>query len=339
MNITIDFKPDIRYAYATGRIRVLETKLLSASRVDKMIESPTVNDALIYLEDTAYDDTIGELTEPERYEELENVEKRASFYLMERLVIDEEIRHMFRIPYDFHNVKLLLKKRMSDAELPVSLSEFGTIPADELKAAFDSENFNSLPSFMRETIGLAMAHHYVKKDLKSMEFIIDNLEYRTLLSLARKSSVPLLFTFTLSRIDLTNIATFIRVRYFEMDDNLEDAIMEGGSLDALFFLKNMGEPIETLPAVFRNTPYHSVVEMGIRRILEDGSFSTLDREADTFLIELLKRTRYITFGAEPLFAYFSAREQDLNIIKMILVAKLNELSEEEMRERIPATYH
>ena len=54
----VEFKPDIRYAYSTGRIRVLETKLLSSSKVDKMVSSPSVNDALIYLEDTAYDDTI-----------------------------------------------------------------------------------------------------------------------------------------------------------------------------------------------------------------------------------------------------------------------------------------
>jgi V/A-type H+-transporting ATPase subunit C len=338
VNTAVDFKPDVRYAYATGRIRVLESKLLSSTRVEKMIESPSVSDALIYLEDTAYDDTIGEFKDPENYEELIILEKHAAFDLMEHLIIDEPIRHMFRIPYDFHNVKLLLKRRLSGSETPFTLSEFGIIPAHEMQSAFETENFNSLPEFLRDTIGQALAHHYMKKDLKSMEFIIDNLEYRTLLILARKSSVPMLLAFTVAKADLTNIATFIRIKHFETDDRLEDAIIEGGSLDSLFFMKCMGEPLEAIPASFKNTPYHAIVDVGIRKIMENGSFSALDRETENYLIQFLKSTRYITFGAEPLFAYFAAREQDLNIIKMILVGKLNELSKDEMRERIPNTY-
>ena len=246
---------------------------------------------------------------------------------------------MFRIPYDFHNAKLLLKQRLSETETPLMLSEFGTIDADEIKTAFETENFNPLPAFIRDTIGHALAHHYLKKDFKSMEFVIDNLEYRALRALARKSSVPLLSSFTSAKIDLTNIATFIRIKYFDTDDILEDALVEGGSLDSLFFMKLMGETLEAVPTFFGNTPYHTIIEMGIRRILEDGSFSALDRETENYLIQLMKYTRYVTFGAEPLFAYFVAREQDLNIIKMILVGKLNELSEEDMRERIPITYN
>jgi V/A-type H+-transporting ATPase subunit C len=339
VNITIDFKPDLRYAYATGRIRVLESKLLSSSRIEKMIDSPTITDALIYLEDTAYDDTIGEVTDPEHYEDLVLSEKRSAFDLMEHLVIDKDIRHMFRIPYDFNNVKLLLKKRLSEKETTLILSDFGTITADEMRSAFDTENFNPLPEFIRETIGQALAHHYQKKDLKSMECIIDNLEYRTILNLARRSTVPMLSLFTVARIDLTNIASFIRIKYFDTDDSLEDVIIEGGNLDALFFMKGMSEPLETIPTILSNTPYHDIVEKGVRKILDHGSFSTLDRETENYLMELLKYSRYVTFGAEPLFAYFTAREQDLNIIKMILVGKLNELSREEMRERIPVTYN
>ncbi|GAH22974.1 unnamed protein product, partial [marine sediment metagenome] len=38
-------------------------------------------------------------------------------------------------------------------------------------------------------------------------------------------------------------------------------------------------------------------------------------------------------------AYFVSREQDLNIIKMILVGKLNEIPTEEIRQRIPITFN
>jgi V/A-type H+-transporting ATPase subunit C len=258
---------------------------------------------------------------------------------MDRLIIDEEIRHLFRIPYDFHNAKLLLKRRLSGIETPITLSEFGTIPRDVIQDAFDTENFNPLPEFMREAVGQAMAHHYLKKDLKSMEFIIDNLEYGALRTLVQKISIPFLSAFVAAKIDLTNIATFLRIKYFETQDSVVEAIIEGGTLDFLFFMKLMGETFESVAALFRNSPYHEIVDLGTRKILESGSFSALDRETENYLMRFMKHTRYITFGAEPLFAYFAAREQDLNIIKMILVGKLNELSKDDMRERLPITYN
>ena len=52
---------------------------------------------------------------------------------MDRLLYNEKIKQIFKIPYDFHNLKVLLKKRLSELESSVELSEFGTIPSQEIK--------------------------------------------------------------------------------------------------------------------------------------------------------------------------------------------------------------
>ncbi len=337
MDSNTEFTPDVRYAYATGRIRVLESKLLSSSKVDKMIQSPTIKDALIYLEDTAYDDTIAEMKDPNNYEDLVIKEKQAAFTLMERLIPDAPVKHLFRIPYDFHNIKLLLKKRSSSVDTPIILSDLGTVAAQKVKDAFETENFNPLPEFMRKVIGEALAHYYLKKSLKSMEFLVDNFEYDFLLSLAGTTGIPFLINYIRSRIDLTNVSTFLRIRYFDTDDNFEEALIKGGTLPPLFFMKLAGESVETIPTFFRNTPYARLIDTGVKKITEDGTFSIFDRESENFILQLMRQTRFITFGVEPITAYFVAREQDLNIIKMIIVGKLNELPDAEIRERIPMT--
>ena len=56
-------------------------------------------------------------------------------------------------------------------------------------------------------------------------------------------------------------------------------------------------------------------------------------------MKYMRLSRYVTFGVEPIVAYFVSRDQDLNIIKMILVGKLNQLPEDEIRERIPITFN
>lgn len=335
----VEFKSDIRYAYSTGRIRVLETQLLSPLKVEKMIESPSVSDALIYLEDTAYDDTVGELKEPEKYNELVTQDKHISFDLMEHLIYDFEVKQLFRIQFDFHNIKVSLKKRLSEKEISDILSNFGTVPVTDVKTAFETENFNALPDFMRETIGEALAHHYIKKSLKSMEFLIDKLEYKHHLLLSQKTRIPFLIDYIKMKIDLINISTLLRIKYFDTEDNTKDVLIDGGNLSTSFFLLLTGESLEMLPSFFRNNPYYSLLEVGIKKIIEKGSFSAFDRECENFIMRYMKLTRYVTFGVEPVVAYFVSREQDINILKMILVGKINEIPTEEMRERIPITFN
>jgi len=339
LDTIVEFKSDVRYAYSTGRIRALETKLLSSSKVDKMVSSSSVNDALIYLEDTAYDDTIGEMKEPGKYKELVNIEKMVSFELMNRLIFDLEVKHLFRTPYDFHNIKVLLKGRLSEMNTSEILTDFGTVPKKVMKSAFETDNFNLLPEFMREVIGEALAHHYLNKNLKTMEFLIDAMEYNHLLFLAKKTAVPFLTNYIRMKIDLTNISTFLRVKYFDTKDNLEEALIDGGNITINFLLTLIGDTLESLPSYFRNTPYNHLIEVGVRKIIEDGSFSNLDRESENYIMKYMRLSRYVTFGVEPVAAYFVSRDQDLNIIKMILVGKLNQLPEDEIRERIPITFN
>ena len=335
----VEFRPDVRYAYYTGRIRALETKLLSSFRVEKMIGSSSISDALIYLENTAYDDTIGEIKEPEEYPGFVKKEKETIFDLMEQLIPDTDVKQLFKITYDFHNIKTLLKGRFSEKDTFSSLSEFGTVSCGLLKETFQTDNFNPLPDFMKEVIGEAMANYYLTKDLKSMEFLIDNLEFRYLYSKAVKTETPFLVNYVRIKIDLINISTFLRIKHFDTGNSLKEILLENGHLPIKFFLNLSGETMESIPGFFRNTPYHRVLELGVKKILEDGSFQALDRENENFIMDYMKLTRYVTFGIEPIFAYFISREQDLNIIKMILVGKLNEISAKEIKERIPITFN
>jgi V/A-type H+-transporting ATPase subunit C len=258
---------------------------------------------------------------------------------MEKLIFDLEVKNLFRIPFDFHNMKVLLKGRFNEMEVTDTLSDFGTISITEMKTAFDTENFNPLPEFMRETIGQALADHYLKKDIKSMEFLIDNLEYSYLLSLSKKTTIPFLINYVKIKIDLANISTILRVKYFDTEDNLEETLIERGNFSTIFFLKLSGESLESLPILFRSSPYYKLIDMGVKKILENGSFSILDRESENFIMNYIRLTRYLTFGVEPVAAYFISREQDLNTIKMILVGKLNELPTTEIRNRIPQTFN
>lgn len=339
LNYSVEFKPDIRYAYHTGRVRAMETKLLKSSQIENMITSSSINDTLLYLEDTAYDETIGELREGEDYEIFVKKEKEASFNLSEKLIIDTEVKKMLRITYDFLNIKVMLKGRFTEKDTSKMVNEFGTVPAEDLKQSFETENFTHLPEFSKEVIGEAMAYHHMEKSLKSIEFLIDRYEFNYLLSLARKTKNPFLIEYIKMNIDLINISTLLRVIHFKSEDELEEILIEGGNLSTSFLLNLKGETLDSLPSFFLNTPYTSCIQKGIKKIIEDGSFTIFDRERDNHLINYIKLAKNVTFGVEPVFSYFIARKYDLNIIKMILVGKMYDIPVEKIKERITITFN
>jgi V/A-type H+-transporting ATPase subunit C len=336
---SVEFKPDIRYAYHTGRVRALETKLLNPSQIENMLTASSINDTLLYLEDTAYDETIGELRKSEDYEICVNKEKEAALDLSEKLIIDKEVKKLLRITYDFLNIKAMLKGRFTEKDTFGMLSEFGTIPAEELNQSFQSENFSHLPEFSREVIGEAMAYYHMEKSLKSIEFLIDRYEFKYLLSLVRKTKNPFLVEYIKMNIDLINISTLLRIIYFKSGDELEEILIEDGNLSTSFLLDLKGESLDSLPSFFRNTPYTSCIQKGIKKINKDGSFTVFDRERDNHLINYIKLARNVTFGVEPVFSYFMARKYDLNNIKMILVGKMYDIPVEKIRERLTITFN
>jgi len=335
----IEFKQDVRYAYATGRIRVLETKLLSSSKVEKMIESDTPQDVLRYLEGTAYDDTIAGIKELENYNKQVIVEKKISFKLMEKLILDDNVKELFRIPYDFHNIKVLLKGKWTNMDVSNLLSDFGTIPSGIIKDAFETEHFSLLPDFIQECVAEALARYYSNKNIKEVEFVIDRLESHRQLFLSIKSEIPFLEQYVRIKIDLANISSLIRIQYFKTLDKMEDVLIDGGNLDVRFYNELRSKSMEEIIPFFKTTPYFRIVNNGIKPILQKGSFSIFEREKENFIMNYMKLTQYVTFGVEPVVCYFVFRESDINIIKMILLGKLNGLSKEEIKERVPASFN
>ena len=71
------------YAYAVGRIRVLETRLLDKSKLERMVEAPTVDEALKVLAETDYANMVAELDSVYEFEKILQEEIRRTYQLVE----------------------------------------------------------------------------------------------------------------------------------------------------------------------------------------------------------------------------------------------------------------
>ncbi len=335
-------REDTNYAYAVGRVRVLETRLLTRGVIERMLEATDVNELLRILSDTAYGAL---LSETAGYRKLLRTEHAQAVILFDELCLDRILSQLLHYQYDFHNSKVLVKayvaksKEFGGDDFSHALSEYGNFDISLMKGAFEEEKFGFLPEVLQRTITRAIEEYYSRNDPRLVDLIVDQEMFRFYTSEVAKLKNDFLSHLLALTIDLTNIKTLIRAKRLEEDkETLHLAVLEGGELSVRWFVDIAEEPWESLSHRFYATPYFQIVDEGYGHLQRENSFLMLEKLCDDFFIDFLRITRYTPFGIEPLVAYLVAKLNELKILKLLFVAKLHGIEPVRIKERLPDVF-
>ena len=100
-----------------------ETKMLSAERMERMIDAPTNEEAAKILEECGYGDLSG-LSAKDAGAALE-AHIAALFDEVEGMVPEAQLVQLFRLKYDYHNAKALIKAQAMGTDCGAILSQRG----------------------------------------------------------------------------------------------------------------------------------------------------------------------------------------------------------------------
>lgn len=334
------FKEDVRYGYACGRIRVLETKLLNRSAVMRLVETESAQEVLRVLSEYGYSSSVSEISEPEDFESALLKELGRTYDLIDELSFDPQLTQIFRLKWDFYNLKVLLKAYFQKQRLlDIELIPLGSVPVDNLKLSLDPDvdKEKLLPRELSDAIDQVVSQYEANPNPQVIDLIIDGLLHE--LSYQRASENQFLQGYLKAFADLTNIRTFVRIKMMNEGIRLLDlALLPFGELDKQLFLRRFDDSIESWVMSLSNTPYEALVSEGFRRWAEDHSLSLFEKLSDNYLINYLKIAQYVIFGVEPLIAYGFAKENEIKLIRMIMIGKLNQLPTDTIIERLRDTY-
>jgi V/A-type H+-transporting ATPase subunit C len=125
----------------------MEPLLLDAPIYQRMMEADGLGAALKILGETNYARWMS--GDDVRYDSVLESELESSFNEFASFVPDGELIDIFRVPYDFHNVKVLLKsvfKARSGGKRRYDLmTSLGSIPPGDLSSKIESEEYGLLP--------------------------------------------------------------------------------------------------------------------------------------------------------------------------------------------------
>jgi vacuolar-type H+-ATPase subunit C/Vma6 len=141
------------------------------------------------------------------------------------------------------------------------------------------------------------------------------------------------------RIDLGNLKLLARTKYQKRDeDMLRPRLMQGGFLMPERILDGVSLSFTEFGDSIRSTPYGDVWAGGADALENEETFIELERRMEDFLMGYLRKAKYITFGPEPVFAYTLARKQELGLLRILGVGKLNQVPPDILKRRMSKTY-
>lgn len=329
---------DARYAYAVGRIRAVESRLLDRTRLARMAEAGTPEEAFRVIVEAGYGLSPADPANYNEYERLLGEELDKAYSLIDDISPLKEVVGLFLIKNDYHNLKVILKAEVSayPGELPVMSQS--TIPFDRLKTAVSERKLSGLHPLMSQAVNEALDLYNRTGDPQSLELSVDRACYLHMAQLAEAAGNSFISGLAAAYADLANIKTFLRAKKLgKPKDFLKRALVPAGKLEGRL-LEIYDQPLETALAALKNTSYGKVGEEGIAAVRDGYSLTRFERLSDDYITAYAAKGRYTAFGPEPLAAYLIAKQTEIRNVRIIMVGKINGMSVETIRERLREIY-
>jgi V/A-type H+/Na+-transporting ATPase subunit C len=329
----------IIFTQIVPRLRVLENKLLDRTKIERMIDSGTPEEALKVLSESEYSSSVSALKRAQDYEKFLSEELERVYKLLQDISPVKEPVEIMSLKYDYHNIKVLLKGKALKKDLESLLIKVGTVPVEKLQQYIENEEYRDLGVIMREAVEKAESQYKASKDPQVLDIILDNYMFSDMLYRAKDLNDDYIVNYVRIYIDLINIKTLLRVRKQGKDrEFLRSVIVEGGKIDKDVFFNSLGESLDSFAGKIAHTDYYSILKQGLEEYSKSGKINVFEKLSENFVMDYMKKAKFVSFGAEPIVAYLIAKETEIKTIRIIMVGKLNKVAPELIRERLRDIY-
>ncbi len=319
------------YAYACGRISVLETKLLDRTRIERLASAKDIEEVFKLLQDTDYSRYLNEIHSPGDFEIMLKKDYERLLKTLSELSVEPELERDLRLYHDFLNVKILLKSIIFEKDFSSYFSKFSYYPVSYLKYFLESgKGGEDIVDRIPKAYENAISAYYEKKEIFRIEAEVDKEMYRYY---AMDSKYDFLRIYYKINTDVTNLLTFLRLERLGKPQIFKYFYLDVGYLPSEIFEKSVD--FASLLHEIRHTVYHSIFYQGFNFYLKNGSFVRVEKDIKTYLNGLVREASKKDLGVEPIFSYYFRKKGEISLLRMIMVSKLNGLTKELILERVP----
>lgn len=326
---------DSDYLYLSAVLRAREPAMLTRDKLERMVSAGSMSEAAKLLQEGGWPDMSGENA---RGVDKKLTQRRAEIYAeMERSVPEREIVDIFRLKYDYHNAKALIKGEGAGVDVAHILSDAGRVPPKTLEEAFREDDYRDIPPALAAAMGEAKTLLARTGNPQAADFVLDKAYYAEMGRLAGEVKGPFASQYVRTLIDGANLRTVVRcVRMGKDPDFMRQALIPGGDVSLEEAVRGSITP-EELMSLYGDTPYQEAAALG-GAVLEGGAMTAFERECDNAVNRFLEAARKVSFGSEVVIGYLAAEENSTTTVRMVLTGLLSGIDPERLKERLRDTY-
>ena len=326
---------DIDYIFLSTRIKAMERGLLSRERIERMLDAPTTEEAAKVLTECGYSE-MSEITGSELERVLAEQQKKVMADLSSGAP-DKNIVEIFKLRYDYHNAKVLVKAGALGIEQDHLLQGGGRYDAETLATDFRREDMSGYTDFFRRGIARAREILGSTGDPQQADFILDRAYFEEMSAMAANTDSKFLRDYVALSIDVANLRSCVRAsRLDKGTDFLNQVLVGGGSVSVRSLSTARGDELGSL---FRlGSLSEAAAEGAAKSAPGSGSLTDFERLCDNALMDFLSDGRRVPFGVEPIVGYLFAREAETTAIRTIISGRMAGLDGNTIRQRLRRTY-
>ena len=320
------------YLCLSAMLRAREPRMLTADRAARMLDSSGIDESVKLLADCGYEDLGG--LNAAGIDAALSARRAAILDELEKLVPDKPLVELFRLKYDYHNAKAVLKGEAAGVDPLRLMSASGRVAPEKLKTAYDEERSTDLPPVLGAAMveaGITLAR---TANPQLADFELDAAYFAEMKAIADELDNPFLSGYVRLLIDTANLKGAVRTaRMHKSADFLSSVLIKGGAdIDRIAAADG-----DALAAIFAHTPLEKAAAAGAEAIA-GGSMTAFELLCDNAVNEYLRAAKLVSYGPEVVAAYIAAVENETTAVRMILTGLLAGVDAETIRERLRDLY-
>jgi vacuolar-type H+-ATPase subunit C/Vma6 len=312
------------YTYIVARLRALEAAMPERAWFERLARTPI--DGLLGLLREYYR-SFESVSDPADFEGALEAEKVEVLELITSLLREEQPRQFIRAGYDFDNVTHAWKAARLGAQ--PALTPFGLVPAETVAQAVAGNVRGMLPPHLDKHVEMLDTTFEETKSLAVCEYAAEAAKWRFRFGVAPG---PEARAYLRCKVDLANIKNIMRLRRSALrTEALEAVWLDGGEIETVKLRALFKGSEDELFSYIATTSYRRLLALGLSKETALWNIDPLLRQA---LMELIGESRYRSFDFSPVLYHIELRERNEEILRRVIVGRLNRLSEETALERL-----
>jgi V/A-type H+-transporting ATPase subunit C len=331
-----EFVENSEYGYAVARIRALETKLVSSAGYSTLISAPKDRFYALFSETAGIRGQSDQDLQP-MLRQLEEAYTE-QFYLVKGLLLEDEIKRLISLEYDYELLKLIVKEgSVQGISIPVELSRRSNYSYPVLKSLLESGRFTDTGEILYGT------YHALQEEKGQNGAFIDSRCdiscYREIFGILEQVQIAFLTGYYTRKIDMRNILTTLRlkVRGGKRSD-LRSRFLPFGSIDVSFLEQGLDMNMDGFASRILFSPLAAVLRSVEKRGDEVDQIVQAERLLEEEMMKYVRESIFITFGVEPVLVYLWAKEMETKNLRTILLGRATGIVPEEIRKYVRGLY-